>query len=175
MATVLVLPLAIRFLKRYFKPARQSTPSKCNCPETGSFDGLDVFLIRISILSDIVGYVGYAIAPTGALFTLSGAVAALGAIGLATSEASMTKIVGTEQTGELLGALGFLQAMARIIAPTVASLTYSRTVSSTPALVFWGVAICFAAAGTATFWVEPDRGSGMYGNEEAVPLQARDQ
>lgn len=162
-------------MKRYFNPTRQSASSKCNRPETGSFDRLDVFLIRISILSDIVGYVGYAIAPTGTIFTLSGAVAALGAIGLSTSEASMTKIVGSEQTGELLGALAFLQAMARIIAPTVASLTYSRTVSSRPALVFWGVAICFAAAGIATFWAEPDTGSGMSGNEDAVPLQAMDQ
>ena len=133
-----------------------------------------MFLIRISILSDIIGYVGYAIAPTGTLFTLSGAVAALGAIGLATSEASMTKIVGSEQTGELLGALAFLQAMARIIAPTVTGLVYSRTVSSTPALVFWGVAICFAVAGVATFWAKPDTGPGTNGNEEAIPLQTRD-
>lgn len=87
----------------------------------------------------------------------------------------MTKIVGSEKTGELLGALAFLQAVARIVAPTVTSLIYSRTVTSAPALVFWGVAICFAAAGIATFWAEPDTGSGMNGNEEAVPLQARDQ
>ena len=169
----MVLPLAIRFLKRYFNPTRQSASSKHDCSETGSFDRLDVFLIRISILSDIVGYVGYALAPTGTLFTLSGAVAALGAIGLSTSEASMTKIVGSEQTGELLGALAFLQAMTRIIAPTVTSLIYSRTVSSTPALVFWGVALCFAAAGIATFWAEPDTGPGINDNEEAVPLQER--
>lgn len=162
-------------MKRYFDPSRQSASSKFNGPETGSFDRLDVFLIRISIISDILGYVGYALAPTGTLFTLSGAVAALGAIGLSTSEASMTKIVGSEQTGELLGALAFLQAMTRIIAPTVTSLTYSRTVSSTPALVFWGVGICFAAAGIATFWTEPDTSSGVNGNEEAIPLQARDQ
>ena len=162
-------------MKRYFNPTRQSASSKCNCAETGSFDRLDVFLIRVSILSDVVGYVGYAIAPTGTLFTLSGALAALGAIGIATSEASMTKMVGSEQRGELLGALAFLQAMARIIAPTVASLTYSRTVSSAPALVFWGVAICFAVAGIVTFWAEPDTGSGLNGDEEAVPLQARDQ
>ena len=162
-------------MRRYLKPAHQSASSKCDGFETGSFDRLDVFLIRISILSDIIGYAGYAIAPTGTLFTLSGAVAALGAIGLSTSEASMTKIVGSEQTGELLGALAFLQAMARIIAPTVSSLIYSRTVSSTPALVFWGVAICFAAAGIATFWAVPDIDSGMNGNEEAVPLSARHQ
>lgn len=170
----MVLPLAIRFLKPYLNSTRQSTSSKCNDSETGSFDRLDMFLIRISILSDILGYIGYATAPTGTLFTLSGAVASLGAIGLSTSEASMTKIVGSEQTGELLGALAFLQAMARIIAPTVASLIYSRTVSSTPALVFWGVAVCFAAAGIATFWAKPDAGSGVNGNEEDFPLHAMD-
>ena len=87
----------------------------------------------------------------------------------------MTKILGSEQTGELLGSLAFLQAIARIIAPTITSLIYSGTVSSTPALVFWGVAMCFAAAGIATFWANRDTSSGVNGNEEAVPLQAMDQ
>ena len=55
------------------------------------------------------------------------------------------------------------------------SLVYSRTVSSKPALVFWGVAVCFAGAGVASFWVKTDRGSGVNGgDEEGVMLEARD-
>lgn len=157
----------MRYLRRFFRPTgafhRQSSSGD---------DRLDLFLLRAAILSDIFGYVGYAIAPTGALFTLSGVFAALGAIGLATSEASMTKRVGSAQTGELLGALGFLQAMARIVAPTVASLTYSWTVSKFPALVFWGVAAAFVAAGVATCWIRPQETVEKEVMEEAVPLQA---
>jgi hypothetical protein len=40
--------------------------------------------------------------------------------------------------------------MARIVAPTVANLTYSRTVDSVPQLVFLGIAACFFAAGVAS-------------------------
>lgn len=117
---------------------------------------MDITLIRLSIISDIIGYAGYAFAPTGFLFTFSGAIASLGAIGIASSEASMTKLVPKSRTGELLGALGFLQAMARIVAPTVANLTYSWTVDTVPQLVFYGLAAAFGVAGLASVWARPD-------------------
>ena len=169
---MLVLPLAVRLLRRYFSSTPLS-PGRC----AGGFDALDLFLIRVSILSDIIGYIGYATASTGSMFTLSGAVAALGAIGLASSEASMTKLVGSARTGELLGALGFLQAMARIVAPTIANLTYSWTVGKVPQLVFWGVAVCFVLAGAVTFWATPERGGRIVDRElveEEVPLHRMD-
>jgi hypothetical protein len=165
LTTVLILPLAISLSQRFFHPA-----------STHGFNTLDLLLLRLSILSDLIGYIGYALAPTGTLFTISGAVAALGAIGLATSEASMTKLVGSAETGELLGALGFLQAIARIVAPTVANLTYSWTVDRAPQLVFWGIAVCFGVAGVVTFLLRPDEAEGVggsEGDEDAVPVQAQ--
>ena len=159
---MIVLPLAIRFLRPIFSP----NPNRGNQAGTG-FDLLDLALLRISILSDIIGFIGYALSPTGFLFTLSGVIAALGAIGLAISEASMTKLVGARNTGELLGALGLLQAIARIVAPTVANLTYSWTVARAPQLVFWGIAGCFATAGILTAWARPRRrGSGSEEDDE---------
>lgn len=78
----------------------------------------------------------------------------------------MTKLIPKSQTGELLGALGFLQAMARIVAPTVASLIYSWTVDRAPQLVFWGIAITFVAAGAVSFLVRPQTASAnMLGDE----------
>lgn len=67
----------------------------------------------------------------------------------------MTKLIPKSQTGELLGALGFLQAMARIVAPTVANLTYSWTVDRAPQLVFWGIAIVFVVAGGVSILARP--------------------
>ena len=167
---MLVLPLAVRFLRRYFY---RVPVTKGKVPS--GFDFLDLFLIRVSIFSDVIGYIGYATASTGFLFTLSGAVAAMGAIGLATSEASMTKLVGKERTGELLGAMGFLQAIARIVAPTIVNLTYSWTVARVPQLVFWGLAACFVAAGVVTFWAKPETdGRGEDDGEEGVPLHTMD-
>jgi MFS family permease len=158
LATVVVLPLVIILSRHLSKSNRSSykhayahASANADADDTvGDIDTLDIFLLRVSIFSDTVGYIGYALSPTGALFILSGAIASLGAIGLATSEASLTKLLPASQTGELLGALGFLQALARIIAPTVAGLTYSWTTESMPQLVFWGIAFCFAGAGLMT-------------------------
>ena len=162
---MVILPLAIRCLRPLFSFSAGSYQSP-----RGGFDFLDLTLIRISILSDIIGFIGYATAPTGFLFTLSGIVAAFGAIGLAISEASMTKLVGGARTGELLGALGFLQAIARIVAPTIANLTYSWTVAQVPQLVFWGVAVCFMTTLTLTFWARPETDSNKKVNEEIMLL-----
>ena len=160
----------MRYLRRFFYPGSSSSKNST----AGGFDRLDLFLIRIFISSDVIGYICYALAPTGALFTLAGVIGSFGAVSLAATTAAMTKQVEVAQTGELLGALGCLQAIARIVAPTLAGLTYSATVSKVPQLVFWGVAACFVAAGAASFWARPE-GSSMRHEEgeEAVPLQDR--
>jgi hypothetical protein len=182
LATVVVLPLVITMSRRLFGFKRSSVGHhRSHAPgedSAGSITSLDIFLLRASIISDTIGYVGYAISPTGALFTLSGAIASLGAIGLATSEASMTKLLPAAQTGELLGALGLLQALARIVAPTVASLTYSWTTNTMPQLVFWGIAICFVVAGFLTLLLRVDasqnRPTSDSGEESEamIPMQA---
>ncbi|KAH8728389.1 tetracycline-efflux transporter-like protein [Phaeosphaeriaceae sp. PMI808] len=185
LATVVILPIVINFSRHYFgakgSSARHTYSHASSEEVTGQVDSLDVFLLRTSILSDTIGYIGYALSPTGALFTVSGAIASLGAIGLATSEAIMTKLLPASQTGELLGALGFLQALARIIAPTVASLTYSWTAESIPQLVLWGIAVSFIVAGSLTFFLRAgtqDLKKGVDGEEQGedmVPLQANKQ
>lgn len=179
-ATVVVLPAIVMVSRRFsvskgkssFRHAHgNATPDE----SPSKMDSLDINLLRISIFSDTIGYIGYAISPTGALYTVSGAIASLGAIGLAISEASMTKLLPASQTGELLGALGLLQGMARIIAPTVTGLVYSWTTETLPQLVFWGIAVFFAIAGILTLFLttgtveslrkEQERG------EDLVPLQ----
>lgn len=182
-ATVVILPLLIHLSRRLSGTKGSNTKQVQHNGSTeegaGHIDSSDIFLLRISILSDAIGYVGYALSSTGTLFTISGAIASLGAIGLATSEASMTKLLPASQTGELLGALGFLQALARIVAPTVASLTYSWTTDSFPQLVFWGIAVCFVVAGSATWFLKVEtaqslkKGSdGEDVGEDMIPLQA---
>jgi len=146
LATVALLPFAIFIYRRCASP--RGSPH-------GSDNYLDIFLIRLSVGSDIIGFLGYAVSPNGFLFTLCGALASLGAIGLTTSEASLTKHVVPERTGELFGCLGLLQAMARIVGPTVANLTYSLTVGWMPEFVFYGVAVCFVAAGVASIFFKP--------------------
>jgi len=71
--------------------------------------------------------------------------------------------------------------MARIVAPTVANLTYSRTVDSVPQLVFLGIAACFFAAGVASVFARPAGFDGALASKESeeseqmVPLQTQKQ
>lgn len=178
-ATIVILPLAIRLFRRFypssspFLPSSHTHTAHSNQPRQPAdvqvqegFTTLDLLLLRTSIVSDILGYAGYALSPTGPLFVLSGVLASLGAIGLATSEASLTKLVPSSQTGELLGALGLLQALARIVAPTVANLTYSVTINRAPTLVFWGIAGSFVIAIAVSLFARPQTGVVDDGDED---------
>ncbi|KAB2575263.1 putative membrane protein [Lasiodiplodia theobromae] len=124
-----------------------------------TLDPLDRTLIVTAILFDIFGYLGYAASPNGILFTLCGAAAAFGAVGLSTSEAALTKIVApsssstttsspsqartaramreeamagggsSSRVGELMAGLGLLQSVVRIVAPAVVNAVYGATVA----------------------------------------------
>jgi hypothetical protein len=158
-----LLPLAVRLFNRYTPPASGLT-------------SLDLLLIRISILACVVGYIGYALAPTAALFTLAGVITTLDSMALAVSEATLSKLAGRARMGEVLGALAFLQVCARIVGPTVAGIIYSQTVGSTPNLVFWGFAAMFGIAGLVTFGAKPGQGGAIGGKEvgnekEEIPLE----
>lgn len=102
---------------------------------TGS-DTLDIVLIRISVLFDMLGYIGYCVARSGPMLMLSGATAAMGALASPTLQSSLTKHVPADKTGQLLGAIGLLHALARIVAPTIFNLIYSMTVATVPQTVF---------------------------------------
>ncbi|GKZ44877.1 hypothetical protein AbraIFM66951_007205 [Aspergillus brasiliensis] len=96
----------------------------------------EVVLIRLSLLLDMAGYVGYAMSNQGSIMVFSGIVTALGGMGIPTMQSSLTKHVPRERLGQILGAKGLLHALARVIAPTVCSLLYSLTVGKfTPAVV----------------------------------------
>ncbi|KAK8256826.1 major facilitator superfamily domain-containing protein [Phyllosticta capitalensis] len=103
-------------------------------------DALDRHLILTALLFDIFGFSGYALSPNGVLFTLCGALAAFGAIGLSTTEAALTKHVATHRVGLLMGGLGVLQAIVRIIAPAAVNAVYSWSVAWWPGLAFLVVA-----------------------------------
>lgn len=141
-------------------PEDSGSPLPSDIPRSrpGTTDPLDRTLILTALFFDIAGYLGYALAPTGILFTLFGAAAAFGAIGLSTSEAALTKCVQPSasattaaeggggggdgsRVGELLAGLGLLQAVVRIVAPAVVNVVYGATVAvGAPGVAFWGMA-----------------------------------
>lgn len=165
-ALLLLLPL----LTRWFRgPASQSTAGR-----HGS-DGLDIGIIRVSVIFDFIGYLGYALTPSGGLMIVSGMIAALGGIGPPTLQSSMTKHIPPDRTGQVLGASGLLHALARVVAPVIFSLIYSRTVATYAGFVF----VCLASVFVVVFIMSLFLKTGMYldegerqdTSEETEPLQ----
>ncbi|OJD18771.1 hypothetical protein AJ78_01242 [Emergomyces pasteurianus Ep9510] len=124
---LVVLPIVTRIVR-----GPHNERSQVN---TGS-DMLDIILVRISTMFDMLGYLGYCVVRSGGLFLLSGAVVAMGAMASPTLTSSLTKHIPANRSGQLLGAIGLLHALARVVAPTVFNLIYSATVGSVPQAVF---------------------------------------
>ncbi|KKY29098.1 putative tetracycline-efflux transporter [Phaeomoniella chlamydospora] len=120
-ALVVILPAVTRFVRG----RAGSQPAS----HEGA-DKLDLYLIRFSIVFDLFGYIGYASAKTGAVMVISGMIASFGGIASPTLQATLTKHVPTDRTGQLLGATGLLHALARVVAPTIFNLIYAKTYTS---------------------------------------------
>jgi MFS family permease len=118
-------------------------------------DLFDLSIIRAAIFFDTLGYVGYALAPTGALFTLSGVVTAVGGIGSPALGAALTKHVPNDKVGQLLGATGLLHAIARVVGPTIFNGIYSATVAGYRQTVFVTLASMFGLAFLCSWFVRP--------------------
>ncbi|KUI54889.1 hypothetical protein VP1G_02265 [Cytospora mali] len=118
-------------------------------------DDLDVWVLRIAILSDVVGIVGYVFARTEALFVLSGIITAFGGLGSATIQSAVSKHVPAERVGQLLGAIGLLHALSRIIAPVIFNGVYAATVKSLPQAVFVVIAVMFSGIFVLSTLVRP--------------------
>ncbi len=144
---IVLLPLIARFLRgpKTDLPARQS----------GS-DHVDLAVIRTAIFFDMMGYVGYATVRTGPLFIASGAIASIGGMGSPTLQSAVTKHVPPDHTGQVLGAIGLLHALARVMGPTIFNLIYSQTVGKFTQTVFVCLAATFGLAFFLSWFIRPN-------------------
>ncbi|CAL3967937.1 unnamed protein product [Diplocarpon coronariae] len=124
-------------------------------PNTGS-DTLDLAIIRVAVVAEVIGYVGYAVSRTPALFVLAGILASLGAVGSPTLQSALTKHVPCDRVGQLLGATGLLHALARVVCPVVFNLIYANTVGTFPQAVFVVLAVCFVVAAGCSWFIRPN-------------------
>lgn len=143
---LVLLPIITRLLRG---PA--SGRSKRN---TGS-DKIDIGIIRTAILFDLLGYIGYTLVRTGPLFILCGAVAAVGGMGSPTLQSALTKHVPHDRTGQVLGAMGLLHALARVVAPVIFNLIYAATVGKFTPTVFVCLTATFGLAFTLSWFIKP--------------------
>ena len=141
---LVLLPVVTRIFR-----GRRDTSKLVN---TGS-DNFDLSIIRVAVLFDTLGYLGYTLARKPELMILSGSVAAIGGIGSPTLQAALTKHVPADKTGQLLGASGLLHALARVVAPTVFNAIYSKTVGKFTQTVFVCLTVTFGFAFVLSWFV----------------------
>ncbi|EXJ79895.1 hypothetical protein A1O3_08180 [Capronia epimyces CBS 606.96] len=163
---IVILPLLTRIFRG---PARENSAG-----HKGS-DMLDVNIIRGAVVFELVGYIGFALTPSGAIMVISGMVAALGGIGSPTLQSSLTKHVPADLTGQVLGASGLLHALARVVAPTVFNLIYSQTVGVYAGIVFVCLASIFVIVFIFSWFLRPnvyltERSSVDHGEEDGADI-----
>ncbi|KAK3318468.1 major facilitator superfamily domain-containing protein [Apodospora peruviana] len=129
-------------------------------------DKLDIWILRTALLSDVIGVIGYVFVRNSALFVTCAVITAFGGLGSATISASLTKHVPAERVGQLLGAIGLLHALSRIVAPILFNGLYAATVKVYPQAFFVLLAAVFVAALGAAFIVRP----GVYMEDDYEPL-----
>ncbi|KAG6029239.1 hypothetical protein E4U41_000443 [Claviceps citrina] len=136
-------------------------------------DHVDAWILRIALVSDILGYVGYTLARTPALFVGSAMITAFGGLGSATSQSVVTKHVPRDRVGRVLGAIGMLQALVRVMGPVVFNGIYAATVATYPQAIFVALTCLFSFALLCTFLVTPHVHWEEHVEGERQPLNGR--
>ncbi|TLD36132.1 hypothetical protein E2P81_ATG03021 [Venturia nashicola] len=153
---LLILLPAITNWYRYRQQRRQGLPNTSK--ETHGPEGTDNFeltVIRIAILADTLGFLGYALSQNGTQFLLSGAIAGIGGIASPSMQAALTKHVPKEQVGQLLGAMGLLHAAGRVLGPVLFTGIYAATVAVFPQAYFLILTAMFFVAFIVSWKIQP--------------------
>ncbi|KAJ9419743.1 major facilitator superfamily domain-containing protein [Fusarium oxysporum] len=118
-------------------------------------DSLDIWVLRAALTSDILGSIGYSLAHSEKVFFLSGMVTAMGGLGSAIIQATITKHVPSNRVGQLLGAVGMLLALSRILGPLLFNGIYAATVGTFPQAIFVLLASLYGISFLASFAIRP--------------------
>ncbi|KAF9767534.1 hypothetical protein IL306_015285 [Fusarium sp. DS 682] len=119
----------INYFGRIRPAARRRRESGVDAVEKNrGADELDVLILRVALTSDVIGSLGYVFARSSRVFVASGVVTAVGGLGSATGQAMITKHVPSERVGQLLGAIGMMHALARVLGPVLFNGVYALTV-----------------------------------------------
>lgn len=146
-ALFVILPLVTRFFRGSERAARR--------PGHRGSDMLDIRIVRLAIVLDIIGYAGYATAMSGGMMVASGMIAAFAGIGSPTLSSAITAHVPPDRTGQVLGALGLLHALARVISPTIFNIIYSLTVGKFTPAVFVCLGSLFVVVFVMSWFLKP--------------------
>nr|XP_036588503.1 uncharacterized protein CTRU02_01555 [Colletotrichum truncatum]KAF6799876.1 membrane protein [Colletotrichum truncatum] len=155
MALIVVLPI-INYVFRVRPAAYRRRVSGVSIVESNNgADTADTWILRFALSSDVTGALGYLFARTETVFILSGMVTAFGGLGSATIQAAITKHVPADQVGQLLGAIGVLHSLSRVLGPIAFNTLYYSTVGVFDQAIFVLLSSLFGLALVASFMVKP--------------------
>ncbi|KAH7017555.1 major facilitator superfamily domain-containing protein [Ilyonectria destructans] len=167
---LLVIFPIINYYGRTRPAARRRKAGEIVSEKHTGADNLDVWILRVALISDVLGSIGYAMAKSDRVFFACGMVTALGGLGGATCQAMVTKHVPAQRVGQLLGAVGMLQALARVLGPVLFNGLYAATVGFFPQAIFVLLTIIFCVALTSSFILKPHVHWEEEPEEEREPL-----
>lgn len=166
---VFVFPI-INYLARTL-PARRRRARGIDVPDKNAgADTLDVWVMRIAFTGEVLACTGYILARNGRAFFASGMLMALGGIGSATMQATMTKLIPADKVGQFLGATGMLHAIARVVGPLMFNGIYAMTVGTFPQAFFMVLLGFFAFGLVMSFLVKKHVHWETPVNDETEPL-----
>ncbi|KAL1842896.1 hypothetical protein VTJ49DRAFT_3913 [Mycothermus thermophilus] len=133
-------------------PAPATSPSS---EKNRGADEVDIWILRFALLAEVVGVTGYVFARSGKAFVACAVVTSFGGLGSATIQAALSKHVPPEHVGQLLGAFGLLNALARVASPMLFNKLYAATVESYPQAFFVLLLGLYGMALVASFFLRP--------------------
>lgn len=170
---VVVLLGIFPFINYWFRtrPARrlERETGQVFVEKTGGADRVDIWTLRAALLSDTIGALGYSLARKETLFIASGMVTAIGGLGSATIQSAITKHVPPSSVGQVLGAVGMLNAMSRIVGPVLLNGLFAISLDTYPQAVFTLLLGLFTTGLVATLVLRPH---GMYTQPQSLVTRA---
>jgi hypothetical protein len=152
---LLIIFPAVNYFGRV-RPAQRRRALGIVSHETNSgADSLDVWVIRVATAGEVLACVGYSLAQNGHAFFVSGMVTAMGGLGSASIQAAITKHVPSDKVGQVLGAIGMLHALSRVIGPLAFQGLYAATVKTLPQAFLMVLGGLFCVAFTGALLLKP--------------------
>ncbi|KAJ5976942.1 hypothetical protein N7501_000284 [Penicillium viridicatum] len=143
---VLFPPIMTRF-RRWNR--RQGVPNLSAASNSGELDA-----IQVNLVLQMIGYMGIALSRAPTHFVVSSLLVAstMSINPLLTS--CLTAHMPDHQSGQLLGVLSFLHAIARIVIPALLNATYSITIGIFPAPLFMLLSIVIGGLYVASIYID---------------------
>ncbi|RKF83467.1 putative membrane protein [Golovinomyces cichoracearum] len=145
-ALIVIHPLFQYLFKKYYNSRRSRFLDSVAEQQVLGFNLVDLSMITCGIIFEMIGFIGYATVRKSLLFVAAGVVGSMGTMTSPTLKSAITKQVPQDEVGQLLGSLGLLQSLMRILFPLLLNLVYASTVANLPEAVFVVLACCLGFA-----------------------------